>query len=450
MTAFMLTAIFFINPFGLRTATVKYSEDIFIRLWAPLYGEKAESEIAVILLDDAFITHYENRYPVSYSQLVKLFRVISQHQPAAVFFDIFQQYEHSNGLKQWLNSLDNARFPVFMAGLPWVDTPQELSSVDSLRHKLNQVTQFTTVGWQGYEHYYPLQVNGPLDGSFSTAALDLYTVWCRNNQDSCPLKSAELEDSSLFKQPMLVQWSNRPAPDQETYLNLSRPCQDVSTDLWGYVLDWLTLEIRRLCPYFETAWDERRLTCSNILTLSASSLFEPGAMSPESKINKALQGRIILVGYNLQASNDRVFSPLHGSMPGVFYHAMALDNLINYGSQYWHVPQPFVGTLTISDLLEGVLQLFVFWLVFYCRGWHLSAASGNGEEHLQDKNLYVKKRRLLFITSLALFITSIWWCFFGSVGVINWFALLMTMGLLIPTLVMGALRKFSNKLRIRR
>ncbi len=41
-----------------------------------------------------------------------------------------------------------------------------------------------------------------------------------------------------------------------------------------------------------------------------------------------------MVGGQFRASNDWVESPVHGQAPGVQYHAMALDNLIEDGADY--------------------------------------------------------------------------------------------------------------------
>ena len=41
-----------------------------------------------------------------------------------------------------------------------------------------------------------------------------------------------------------------------------------------------------------------------------------------------------MVGMALQGSNDRVTSPLHGNIPGVYMHAAALDNLLFYGDDF--------------------------------------------------------------------------------------------------------------------
>lgn len=45
--------------------------------------------------------------------------------------------------------------------------------------------------------------------------------------------------------------------------------------------------------------------------------------------------RIIMIGIVRPGVADTVYSPIHGSLPGVFYHAMALDNLLTMGDGYF-------------------------------------------------------------------------------------------------------------------
>lgn len=444
LTAFAVTAIYFINPFGLRSAAVKYNEDIVIRLMSPLHGEKGTSEVVIVLIDDNFIHNYGMSYPVPYPQLSSLFSVISHHQPTAVFLDIIQKYEHSSGLEHWIETIGHASFPVFMAGLPSVDTPKVLGNEKNIRHKLNNVSEFTTVGWSGYNHYYPLKIPNPhytdadpaSDKIIKTAAFDLYRVWCKKKPDICSMKVSELDEPSQFNRPMIVRWSNRAAAGQETFIPLSKPCQIVSKNEFEEIWSWVKLELKRSFPNFNHAWEKRRHTCFNIMVLQASSLLDSDAGDPEGLIGEQLHGKIVMVGYNIKGSSDIVTSPLHGPMPGIFIHAMALDNLINYDNEYWHVPKPIVGTLSIADLLDGGLQFVVLIFFFYFRMWHTLNASRNFKTES-----FWQKGKILFFIVILFFCISLWACFQLRFGVYNWIVPIMTMLLLVPTMLIEWWRK---------
>lgn len=64
------------------------------------------------------------------------------------------------------------------------------------------------------------------------------------------------------------------------------------------------------------------------------------------QLKAAFDEKVVMIGTSLRYSNDIVVSPLHDRIPGVFLHAMALDNLRNSESnhyqEYWEPPQsPF-------------------------------------------------------------------------------------------------------------
>ena len=449
IVAFTAIIIYFINPFGLRTATVKYSEDIFIRLLSPWYDNKGESEITIVLIDDLYIGRTEKQYPVTYTQLSKLFRVIKQHKPSAVFFDIFHHYEHSNGLTNWLSELDQAKFPTLMASLPWIDTPKELSSDNSIRNKLDKVTQLTTVGWRGYEygHYYPLIIKNPhykppepaSNKWLSSAAFDLYKIWCRNNQEQCQVQDKDLNNLSIWSQPMVIQWSSRAASGQEKDLYLKEPCRNVPSSKIRHLFEFFKLEFGRLLPDFFNHLEHQRKTCFHLRTLSAAALIEPSVMDPEHKINTALKGRIVLVGYYLQGSTDRISSPIHGQLPGVFAHAMALDNLINYKDGYWQVSSTLIGSITLSDLIEGLLQGIALALASYYRMWYLSLAVWKEEEAYKDiskeEKTYKCNLIILLCTFLFLFTLSLFLCFYANWGVTNLLTLCLALGIWLEAVV---------------
>jgi CHASE2 domain-containing sensor protein len=67
-------------------------------------------------------------------------------------------------------------------------------------------------------------------------------------------------------------------------------------------------------------------------------------MTP-GEMKAAFDNKVVMIGTSLRYSNDIVVSPLHDRIPGVFLHAMALDNLLQYHGRYqphWEPPSdPF-------------------------------------------------------------------------------------------------------------
>lgn len=52
-------------------------------------------------------------------------------------------------------------------------------------------------------------------------------------------------------------------------------------------------------------------------------------------MHELFKDRVIMIGVIRPGLADSVYSPIHGSLPGVFYHAMAFDNLLLMGSGYF-------------------------------------------------------------------------------------------------------------------
>ncbi len=100
------------------------------------------------------------------------------------------------------------------------------------------------------------------------------------------------------------------------------------------------------------------LPCPYPHTLTLSEL---SAVSPEL-LRLGLNDRIILIG-RAGASNDVVEAAAIGKLPGVYLHAMALQNLIDQGQDYGRAPQRYVSWLNFNDR-DLVAMIPVFWLAF--------------------------------------------------------------------------------------
>jgi CHASE2 domain len=68
-------------------------------------------------------------------------------------------------------------------------------------------------------------------------------------------------------------------------------------------------------------------------TLYARELLYPDA-TRNGRFNDSLSHKVVMIGSSFAYSNDLVFSPIHERIPGVYLHAMALDNLLTGGPEY--------------------------------------------------------------------------------------------------------------------
>jgi hypothetical protein len=78
----------------------------------------------------------------------------------------------------------------------------------------------------------------------------------------------------------------------------------------------------------------RESACPPVATLFAGALLSPQVDPAFGAGNEALfalaEGAFVLVGGNFRGSGDLVTTPLHTLLPGIYYHAVALENLLAF------------------------------------------------------------------------------------------------------------------------
>jgi len=76
----------------------------------------------------------------------------------------------------------------------------------------------------------------------------------------------------------------------------------------------------------------RETGCPPIATLFASALLNPAedaALGPNNeKLFDLIEGSTVFIGGNFRASGDLITTPMHTLLPGVYYHAVAFENLV--------------------------------------------------------------------------------------------------------------------------
>lgn len=95
--------------------------------------------------------------------------------------------------------------------------------------------------------------------------------------------------------------------------------------------------------------------CFPFQTIEAVDLF---SMDIDAQRN-AFEGRTVFLGANFSLAPDLTESPVHGELPGVFYHAMSYDNLVTFADGYWRVDvkrntNVVLGLNSLSTLLSIV------------------------------------------------------------------------------------------------
>lgn len=368
-----------VEPFGLDDAAKARSQQVSARMMAPFYRSEAQNHIAVVLINDESLDARGIGWPPQYAFYDELLARILAHRPRAVYVDVFleelRDYDDSylqalEGLSSTLNAVappripsgtenttgnDTHRIPVFFA----VSAPGR-SSVFA-----DAGVEHLAASWQGAGSAYPLLIgenhefligkgsSQESDVDRRSVALALYQAACPNaGSPGCTQAASELSSQAL-EIPVSVQWgSTLPVLEQpwpELYCTLrtgaSIPARWLASSrlmldsLFSGISSDIENRKRETCPYTLTVFEDQ---------VEADELLDGG------DTNKALlEDRVVLVGTHLIGLNDRVLTPVHQQIPGVYMHAMALDNLMTWGEDRVH-SQPYLGKAL--GLLNSILM----------------------------------------------------------------------------------------------
>jgi CHASE2 domain-containing sensor protein len=236
---------------------------------------------------------------------------------------------------------------------------------------LNRVAATTPVRVDG--RHYPLiaRYMGPegVSGFSLYPAAALYAAYCQ--REACapsPTTADERSWSKAFGSPIDVVWAlGRPSPFTKMRDRLEGAehgtCRPAQPGLWAAVKHFMRKIAGGIHPVEkETDW------CVYTNTILYSGLAQ-GMVPADAR--RALGGKIVLLGGQLSDNNDRVPASLYGSLPGVYYHAMALDNLIQRGAQYPKVAVPVTPWLDVTwtEVASEVAIFLTTFAIALLTGW---------------------------------------------------------------------------------
>lgn len=329
------------DPFGLSKQVHGYSERLVQKVTAPFYGSAAQDKIAVVLIDQDSLAARGESWPPRYVYYEEVVRRIAKQKPAAIFLDVLVEDKRA-----YDDSLAVAR-QALGDTLSKTGVPLYLATLDT---KNNSVftgvpgTQTTLSGWRGYADDYPLAIGpghfyGEHDSQLEaeeqcdstqhrTAAFQLYQTLCEQGMQSGCAVHPEAEER--FCNAMVVQWGrtvSKVVPERQ--LIAESQCSATEQTLsvrFGESLRafWASLT----SGFDESSLKRLRQPCPYTVTVREEDL-------SSEKVRGVLAGRVVMIGLSLPGIHDIVDSPVHGQIPGVYLHAMALDNLLTWNANYY-------------------------------------------------------------------------------------------------------------------
>jgi hypothetical protein len=466
-----------LNLFGMEDASDRVADQVYQRVTAADYGKerRGQKAISVVYLDETSIENMKGygwtRFPPTFAQqwlMLDDLLNVGGAPPAAMFIDFVYmgQGGASEGFDTFLAGVAGATRAEAWSGIPAcqanplmkvaciVETggtpmifakpsPAELDLFTEVQRSLDGVAVLAPALVQA--EAYPALIDYGFDAAKAerlgvhgfdiSPALAAYAALCVKDAGGCGSpafgqlrqaardalqgkRSAAPDMAAVFDAPLDVVWGARPDPD---YLSMTRRVS-------GH---------EAACRKAGSGWRERLMEqwagvrgpgsgegqeCPYALSLGYDRLVS-GVGLEQADLERLLAGKLVMVGGHFRASNDWADSPVHGQLPGVHLHAMALDNLVEYGTGY----RRNGAALIDSDFLESAL---VFALAFcgvlgvMWRNSLLDRASEEGMEARLKAAVYGPLYLLLFATSLVVVASATWLgVTFANRSPINWIGL---------------------------
>lgn len=334
--------LLFVDPFGLGSVAEEGSQKVLYELSAPLYPDQAQSDIAIVLVTEQSLNAlYQrgisrtNEWPLLYQDWALILRAIAAHTPNSIFVDVLFEQERvtDESLPVLLSALDRLPpdLPIhFAGGKPPYKSP--------LLQELDNKAKLAGTAWEGFGNGIPLVQHGQ-----PIAALSLYRDACSaslNKLRGCSTDAGWTYKTENLSNAMSVMWGSQgtlPLTAQLEGQSLEAFCKNATSS-------WIDIGRRvlksALGDLWPSDWSKGGKECLFHQTIAVDELmlvFDRGSEAEKKVLQNALSNKVVLVGTFFEGLPDQVLTPTIGMVPGVALHAMMLDNLMNFGSEYLRV-----------------------------------------------------------------------------------------------------------------
>jgi len=310
----------FFDAFGLESEARRISQNIGSSFLAPFYQDKeTKNEVLVVLFSNDYLKQGHG-WPAKFSDHSLLLNRIAKYQPAAVFYDIiFAKRNEYEGKEQDIAGFVRTIKRVKKIKNVDVIIPYDTDQVGIKEIYAPSVTEKAVIGWNGHGVFYPPHVDG-----HKTVAFDLYDRWLE--------KQGKSSNVSQFVSDLFVMWGVKDSPENSFWDKFSKGIELTKP-----------LKITDQQDYIKTSYIE---------VIQASDFYN----SDKKDLEKLIKNKVVLIGTNLTGVSDFHETPMYGLVPGVFVHAMAFDNLVNYQHDYYKDGDSFeVFGVDLPSLIEVIV-----------------------------------------------------------------------------------------------
>jgi hypothetical protein len=440
-------AIDLCDSFGIDDAADRTIIELVDGLRGPVYGaadghRQGQQSVAVVLInDDTLRANGLDGLPLPYDLQASVLADVAAAEPRAILYDVY--FPRSRAMASVLARF-GSRFGIQQQGDPKMEAlaremrrigariPLLIGLVDEcdpfLAPLRNAVTQtpgdgrthgiqevsLTIDRWapRRYDPFEnpprcadqePPRPAQPQPGKFApspkpldTAAFGLYQAYCATARPGelsrlCPRGTLDGDP-----RPMALQWGFGVSEWQAERLPaaLAARCGGSSAvaRLFGYFGRGLTR------AWWQEGQDDRAFAarCGYHDAVMANDITPDARYAAE--LRAQLKGKIVLIGFDIPTSADRRPVPYYGEVPGVFVHAMALDNLIEWNGDPARMPGPAFGGIDQLDLIQYLglaASVLIFWIM-----------RNNADRLFGSRVNQARKRRITAAIALAILLTT--------------------------------------------
>lgn len=327
-------------------------QDRLYAIYSPSYPTNARDQSLVVLLNDKTIDTLHqsgffaaNEWPITYNDHANVLSSILKYSPAAVFVDVYFKKERSTDdsyprMKAKLQNYGtNQHIPILFAG------GYSNETLTPFQKKISGDFELVTNGWTLPDSHYPL-----VDKGTKSAAYRLYELMCLKSNPDRACTSPKSFDTKVMRD-MSVVWGSQ------------SPVNVLSGKSCQAELRWYDF-INPMSLFGET----EKSKCPFQNFIYADQLVEidkHGTAAEKARLSDAIKHKAIFYGTDFTGLHDTVSSPVQGLLPGVFLHAMALDNLMTWGPDYMKASDSFSDLL--SYLAWAITSFVIAGIVAVCR-----------------------------------------------------------------------------------
>lgn len=310
-----------------------------------VYDSPASSSIVVMELNDRYLNLVGETWPPSYGAYAAMLDDVALYQPASIFLDIALVHARQDvGLSDLIDSLCRLhanKVRVYLAGLE--DEHGALRLRPELEAEAVQPC-YTVVGIRydpagntNLALTYPLLGNGVTKARVEDAAQPsprhlipsaAYAIATDFDRDGVLDGLRTTKDSAT----MALTWSLQQHPNMG--MQVWEGCTPQTHWLW----ELLPRPAREmLLSLWPDGWGGGKTAlpaCPSHRHVPLSVVADPQTQEVGDWLRRNLQAKHVMIGASVAGVNDVVQSPVHGAIPGIYLHAMALDNLLTYGMDF--------------------------------------------------------------------------------------------------------------------